>query len=214
MSEDRIEPTVRDALIGAAIGLLILYGGTLIQGRFLRWLTLGIGAVWVAVMIGFVGVVAAASLRRTLAPLTRKLRGHIIVDPQLGPLHRDVRARGWRARPIARHPDIEFEVEGDAQPDPRLLVRAREAAAGFDAIERRVGAFVGDEAATESTDQELAAEIRALRCEHWQRQDAEHSERREILSALQERFLERNYINNLLATIDREASSLAGSKVS
>jgi len=163
MSEDRIEPTVRDALIGAAIGLLILYGGTLIQGRFLRWLTLGIGAVWVAVMIGFVGVVAAASLRRTLAPLTRKLRGHVIVDPQLGPLHRDVRARGWRARPIARHPDIEFEVEGDAQPDPRLLVRAREAAAGFAAIERRVGAFVVDEAATESTDQELAAEIRALR---------------------------------------------------
>ena len=61
------------------------------------------------------------------------------------------------------HPDIEFEVEGDAQPDPRLLVRAREAAAEFDAIEQRVGAFVVDEAATETSDQDLAAEIRALR---------------------------------------------------
>jgi hypothetical protein len=163
MSEDRVEPNVRDALIGAAIGLLILYGGTLIQGRFLRWLTLGIGVVWVAVMTAFIGGVVATSLRRKLAPLTRKLRGHVIIDPELGPLHRDVRARGWRAQPIARQPEIEFEVEGDDQPDPRLLVRAREAAAGFDAIERRVGAFVVDEAATESADQELAAEIRALR---------------------------------------------------
>lgn len=163
MNEHRVEPTVRDALIGAAIGLLILYGGTLIQGRLLRWLTLGIGGVWVTVMTGFIAVVVATSVRRKLAPLTRKLRGHVIVDPGLGPLHRDVRARGWRAQPIARYPDIEFEVEGDAQPDPRLLARAREAAAEFDAIEQRVGAFVVDEAATETSDQDLAAEIRALR---------------------------------------------------
>jgi hypothetical protein len=163
MSEDTVEPTVRDALIGAAIGLLILYGGTLIQGRFLRWLTLGIGVIWVAVMTAFIGVAVTTSLRRKLAPLTRKLRGHVLIDPSLGPLHCDVRARGWRARPIEGHPDIEFEVEGDDQPDPRLLVRAREAAEGFDAIEQRVGAFVVDEAATESSDQDLAAEIRALR---------------------------------------------------
>lgn len=36
-------------------------------------------------------------------------------------------------------------------------------------------------------------------------------ERRATLDALRERLLERNYINNLLATIEREAASLAGS---
>ena len=33
--------------------------------------------------------------------------------------------------------------------------------------------------------------------------------KRATLEALRERLLERNYINNLLATIDREAASLA-----
>jgi molecular chaperone HscB len=39
-------------------------------------------------------------------------------------------------------------------------------------------------------------------------------EKRSTLEALRERLLERNYINNLLTTIDREASSLSGSSVS
>jgi len=43
---------------------------------------------------------------------------------------------------------------------------------------------------------------------------ASAQEKRATLDALRERLLERNYINNLLATIDREVSSLAGSKVS
>ena len=43
---------------------------------------------------------------------------------------------------------------------------------------------------------------------------ASAQEKRATLEALRERLLERNYINNLLATIDREASSLDGSKVS
>jgi len=42
-------------------------------------------------------------------------------------------------------------------------------------------------------------------------EQASVQEKRSTLEALRERLLERNYINNLLATIDREASSLSGS---
>ena len=48
----------------------------------------------------------------------------------------------------------------------------------------------------------------------WDSQEqASAQEKRVTLEALRERLLERNYINNLLATIDREASSLSGSSV-
>ncbi len=42
-------------------------------------------------------------------------------------------------------------------------------------------------------------------------QDAPAADKRATLEALRERLLERNYINNLLATIEREVASLAGS---
>jgi hypothetical protein len=43
----------------------------------------------------------------------------------------------------------------------------------------------------------------------WDSQEqAPAEDRRATLEALRERLLERNYINNLLATIDREAASL------
>lgn len=46
----------------------------------------------------------------------------------------------------------------------------------------------------------------------WDSQEqASAEEKRATLDALRERLLERNYINNLLATIDRESASLVGS---
>jgi molecular chaperone HscB len=42
-------------------------------------------------------------------------------------------------------------------------------------------------------------------------EDAPATDKRATLEALRERLLERNYINNLLATIEREAASVAGS---
>ena len=52
------------------------------------------------------------------------------------------------------------------------------------------------------------AELAAL----WDSQEqASAQEKRATLDALRERLLERNYINNLLATIDREAGSLSSS---
>jgi molecular chaperone HscB len=52
--------------------------------------------------------------------------------------------------------------------------------------------------------QELAA--------RWDSEEASAPEKRATLEALRERLLERNYINNLLATIDREALRLADAR--
>jgi molecular chaperone HscB len=43
--------------------------------------------------------------------------------------------------------------------------------------------------------------------ERWDRRTGDEAERKEILDALREQLLERNYINNLLATIEREAAA-------
>jgi molecular chaperone HscB len=56
--------------------------------------------------------------------------------------------------------------------------------------------------------EEHEREVEAL-CARWDQQSsASPAERRATLDALRERLLERNYINNLLASIDREAQSL------
>ena len=46
----------------------------------------------------------------------------------------------------------------------------------------------------------------------WDALEAGASERQATLHALRERLLERNYINNLLATIDREQQAFADSR--
>ncbi|HZJ33827.1 MAG TPA: hypothetical protein VFD21_19780, partial [Vicinamibacterales bacterium] len=49
----------------------------------------------------------------------------------------------------------------------------------------------------------------------WDSQEqASAQDKRATLEALRERLLERNYINNLLATIDREAASLSAANLS
>lgn len=56
--------------------------------------------------------------------------------------------------------------------------------------------------------EEHEREVEALSAQ-WDRQAmASPAEKRATLDALRERLLERNYINNLLASIDREAQSL------
>jgi molecular chaperone HscB len=57
--------------------------------------------------------------------------------------------------------------------------------------------------------EEHEREVEALSAQ-WDQQfaDASAAEKRATLDALRERLLERNYINNLLASIDREAQSL------
>ena len=47
------QPRVRDAVIGAAFGLLLIYLGTLIPYRILSWPTIGLGILFVVVMAVF-----------------------------------------------------------------------------------------------------------------------------------------------------------------
>jgi hypothetical protein len=56
--------------------------------------------------------------------------------------------------------------------------------------------------------EEHEREVEALSARWDQQAGASASEKRATLDALRERLLERNYINNLLASIDREAQSL------
>ena len=52
--DDKVQPTVRDALIGGAIGLVLFYAGTRISYWILRWLVIGVGLMFVGVMSAFV----------------------------------------------------------------------------------------------------------------------------------------------------------------
>ena len=57
---------------------------------------------------------------------------------------------------------------------------------------------------------EHEAQVRALSVRWDALADADVQGRREVLDALRDRVLERNYINNLLATIEREATGQGG----
>jgi molecular chaperone HscB len=62
---------------------------------------------------------------------------------------------------------------------------------------------------------EHEAELQALsaRWDDVAERPAANTDRRQVLEALRDRFLERNYINNLLAGIEREMSAESGEKV-
>lgn len=57
---------------------------------------------------------------------------------------------------------------------------------------------------------EHEAQVRALSVRWDGLADGDEQGRREVLAALRDRVLERNYINNLLATIEREATGQGG----
>ena len=157
---DEKMPSVRDAIIGLAIGVLIIYGGSHFDSRFLWWLSVGIGVVWVLVMAAYVVEVWVTRYGPKLAPRVKKLRGHTVTDPVLGLMQRDIRARCWIATPIRGGLNVEFQIDGDEKPDERLLERAREVAGSFVAVKEQVSAFLAEQASTEDTD--FASEIRAL----------------------------------------------------
>jgi len=153
-------PTVRDALIGLAIGIGLLYLGTWFSAWWLRWPTIGLGVLFVLVMAGYI---VAASWERVSGPAKRvvsRVRGHVRTDPQLGTLYRHVKNEAWEGAFASANGTIELLIHGKDEPEPALVARAREVVGEFPALQRRVDEYLALAAAE---DVELAAEIGALR---------------------------------------------------
>ena len=161
---DKIEPTVRDALIGAAIGLLLIYAGTHISYSILSWLVIGVGVIFVAVMSGFVISVMWAKASPRARRIMSRARGHQRRDPQLGTLIRNVKAEAWEGEFRVRDRTVEILIDGKEEPDPALVVRARELVADFDNFERRLNDYLAQTAKDWASETpELAADVSALR---------------------------------------------------
>lgn len=153
-------PTVRDALIGLAIGLGLLYLGTRLSTWWLRWPTIGLGVLFVLVMSGYIVADRWQSLSGTGKRVVNRMRGHVRTDPLLGTLHRNVKAQAWEGAFASAHGSVEILICGKDEPALALVARAREVVAEFPALERRVDDYLARAAAE---DVELATEISALR---------------------------------------------------
>ena len=161
---DRIEPTVRDALIGAAIGLLLIYAGTHISSSILSWLVIGVGVIFVAVMSGFVISVMWAKASHRARRIMSRARGYQRRDPQLGTLIRNVKAQAWEGEFRVRDRTVEILIDGKQEPDPALVIRARELVADFANFERRLNDYLAQTAKDWASETpELAADVSALR---------------------------------------------------
>ena len=162
--DDKVEPTVRDALIGAAIGLLLIYAGTHISNWILSWLVIGVGLVFVGVMSGFVISVVRTKVSPRAHRIMSRARGHVRRDPQLGTLIRNVKAEAWEADFRVRDRTVEILIDGKEEPNPTLVARARELVADFDTFERRLSDYLAQTAKDwASEDPDLGADISALR---------------------------------------------------
>jgi hypothetical protein len=161
---DKVEPTVRDALIGAAIGLGLIYAGTYISYWILRWLVIGVGLLFVVVMSGFVISVIWMKVSPRAHRIMSGARGHVRKDLQLGTLIRNVEAEAWEGDFKVRDRTVEILIDGKKEPDPALVARARELVADFDNFERRLNEYLAQTAKDWASEApELAADISALR---------------------------------------------------
>jgi hypothetical protein len=161
---DKIQPTVRDALIGAAIGLVLIYAGTLISFWILRWLVIGVGLVFVGVMGAFVISVIWTKVSPRAHLIMSGTRGHVRRDPQLGKLIRNVKAEAWEGEFRVRDRTVEILIDGKEEPDAALVARARDLVTDFDNFERRLNDYLAETAKDWASEApELAADISALR---------------------------------------------------
>ena len=160
---ERVEPRLGDALIGTAIGLLLIYGGSFVPYWVLRWAVMAVGVVFVLVMIPFAGFFLWQRAAPSLVPKLRRAVGHVRHDPHLGRLTRDVGTRSWSAVIQRGDRQVEFIIGGTDEPSPPLVASARALLADFDAFERRVAEFVAGEVPLYADALELQADVEALR---------------------------------------------------
>jgi hypothetical protein len=161
---DKVEPTVRDALIGAAIGLVLIYAGTRVSYWILKWLVIGVGLLFVGVMIAFVISVIWVKAAPVAHLIMSRARGHVRRDPRLGTLIRNVKAQAWEADFRVRDRTVEVLIDGKEEPNSALIARARELVADFDTFERRLNDYLAQTAKEWASEApELAADISALR---------------------------------------------------
>ena len=161
---DKVQPTVRDALVGAAIGLLLIYGGAHISYWILRWLVIGAGLLFVGVMSAFVISVIWTKVSPRAHQIISRGRGHVRRDPQLGTLIRNVKAEAWETDFRVRDRTVDILIDGKEEPSPALVARARELVADFDTFERRLNDYLAQTAKEwVSEAPELGADISALR---------------------------------------------------
>jgi hypothetical protein len=163
-AHDKVEPTIRDALIGAAIGLVLIYASTHISNWILRWIVIGVGLIFVGVMSAFVISVIWTKVSPRAHLMMSRARGHIRRDPQLGTLIRNVKAEAWEADFTVRERTVKILIDGKKEPDPALVARARELMADFDTFEHRLKDYLTQAAKEWASDTpELSADISALR---------------------------------------------------
>ena len=161
---DKVQPTVRDALIGAAIGLVLIYAGARISYWIPRWLVIGVGLLFVGVMSAFVISVIWTKVSPRAHLIMSRARGHVRRDPQLGTLIRNVKAEAWEAGFRARDRTVEILIDGNEEPNPTLVARVRELVADFDTFERRLNDYLAQTAKDWASETpELSADISALR---------------------------------------------------
>ena len=161
---DKVQPTVRDALIGAAIGLLLIYAGARISYWILRWLLIGVGLLFVGVMSAFVISVIWTKVSPRAHRIMSRARGHVRRDPQLGTLIRNVKAEAWEGDFSVRDRIVRILIDGNEEPNPTLVARVRELVADFDTFEHRLNVYLAQtvkEWASEAP--ELSADISSLR---------------------------------------------------
>jgi hypothetical protein len=153
---------VRYAFIGEAIGLTLIYLGTRIPYRIVSWPLIGLGISFLLVMTAFVISVVWRKTSPSAHRFVSRLRGHVRKDPELGTLIRNKKAECWEGGFTAGDRAIDLVIDGHAEPDARLLARARELVKEFPALELRLDDYLAQEARREE-DPEFADEIRQLR---------------------------------------------------
>lgn len=164
LQDDPVQPTVRDALIGALIGVVLIYAGWRIPYRIVSWSSISIGVLFVLVMTGFIVV---ASWERASPRVRRRLagwRGHLRRDPQLGVLTRNVAGGYWQSAITVNDHQVDVVIEGGEEPVEALVHEARALIGTFQTLDARVRAYLASERASgQWEDAELEAEIGALR---------------------------------------------------